>query len=216
MRRNILLISAHPDDAYIAMGGTIVRLIEIDKYNIHHVVFSIASESPPPDFHIPAVMQECQRVNDFYGFPPDALTFHDFPVRDFPEYRQEILELLIKLKRTKDPLMVFTPSSYDTHQDHKVIYEESCQAFSKHCSIYGYDFPWNILDESKLNMFFELKLCHVFHKMKALQLFKSQLGKANNCLSPKYIQALAIERGNRIGVDYAEAFELIRYMRLLT
>ncbi len=63
-------------------------------------------------------------------------------MREFPKFRQEILDALIRLRKKIQPDMVFTPSRYDTHQDHKTTVEETMRAF-KQCTILGYEQPWN-------------------------------------------------------------------------
>ena len=79
--------------------------------------------------------------------------------------------------------------------------------------MYGYDFPWNVLQTSPLQLFVELSENHLKAKVRACECFKSQLAKANNSLTEEYIKSLAIERGNRIGTRYAEAFEVLRDVR---
>ena len=56
----------------------------------------------------------------------------DFPVRNFQEHRQAILDKLIQLKMNLNP--IWLPNSDDVHQDHQVIHQEGIRAF-KHCCI---------------------------------------------------------------------------------
>ena len=101
----------------------------------------------------------------------------------------------------------------DVHQDHTTVTAEVIRAFRRTSSIYGYDFPWNVLYTAQLNLFYEIEEGHLRKKIDALQLYKSQLAKENNCLTEEYVRSLAIERGNRVGVKYAEAFEVVREVR---
>ena len=210
--KKILFISAHADDAVVAVGGIMAYYIQKD-WDLYYLAFSIAEESVPKKFEKNILEKECREATNYLGISPEKVHIKHFKVRTFPDYRQDILDILIKFRKTLNPEVVFTPSTQDIHQDHKVVCDETIRAFMRSSSIYGYDFPWNILYEAKLNLFFELNERLLEKKIIAIQFFKSQLIKSNNCLTPKYIRSLAIERGNRIGKKYAEALEVIREIR---
>jgi len=208
----VLTISPHTDDAIITTGGTISRILE-EGGEIFYVGLSIAEESVPEGFPPDAVAKECQLSTKVLGIDPKKVYIERFPVRRFPEYRQEILDTIINFKDQIRPDMAFIPATTDIHQDHEVVNRESIRALSRYCSIYGYDFPWNSLSEGKLNLFYQLEERHIRKKVEALSCFKSQIVKKAGYLTEEYVRSLAIERGNRIGTRYAEAFEVIRDIR---
>ena len=210
--KKVLFVSAHADDAIVAVGGIISHYIKND-WDVHYLAFSIAEDSVPEGFDKNVVEKECRKATRFLGIPQKDLLIEHFKVRTFPTYRQDILEMLVKFRKDIDPDVVFAPSTHDIHQDHEVVCNETIRAFMRSSSIYGYDFPWNVLYEKKLNLFFELDENLLNKKIRALQFFKSQINKHNNCLTPDYIRSLAIERGNRINVRYAEASEVIREIK---
>ena len=131
-----------------------------------------------------------------------------FPVRSFDKCRQNILELFIEYKKLYNPKIIYCPSQYDIHQDHKVVCDEAKRAFSKHCTIYGHDMPWNTLD-SHIHHYEVLTEEDLKVKISVASCFKSQICKPNNSLTEEFIRSLAVVRGNRIGEQYAEAFEVI-------
>lgn len=208
----VLIISPHTDDAVITTGGTISRKLE-EGSEIFYVGLSIAEESVPEGFPKDAVKKECQLATEVLGIDPKKVYIERFPVRRFPEYRQKLLDTIINFRDKIRPDMSFVPATADIHQDHEVVNRESIRALSRYCSVYGYDFPWNSLYEGKLNLFYQLEERHVRKKVKALNCFKSQIAKKPSYLTEEYVRGLAIERGNRIGVRYAEAFEVIRDIR---
>lgn len=209
-RETVLALSAHADDAHTAIGGTLLRLLETGNYDIYYLAFSIAEESVPKGFPRNIVGKECRKGLIELGIDNKKIIIHRFPVRKFPTFRQDILEIMSKLRKDLEPAIVFMPSLQDFHQDHAVVCQEGIRAFRRTAMLLGYDFPWNVLYEQKLNYFVELKEWHVNKKIKSIQCYKSQIVKANNCLTPEYLKSLAIERGNRIGVKYAESMELMR------
>lgn len=208
----ILVVSAHADDAEDALGGTIVRLLE-ESQDIHYLALSICEDSVPEGFPRDILHTECLASTKTLGLPEDRVTIRRFAVRRFPEHRQEILDELVRFRNRLEPDVVFTPSTADVHQDHTTVSAEVIRAFRRSASLYGYDFPWNVLYTAQLNVFYELEERHLRKKVEALQHYKSQLAKDNNCLTEEYVRSLAIERGNRVGVRYAEAFEAIREVR---
>ncbi len=211
---NVLFLSAHLDDAEAAAGGTISRLLE-ENHEVTYLGLSLCEESVPPGFPSDVLAAECQASTDVLGIPKENLIVRNFPVRRFPEHRQEILDELIRVRNTLRPGIAIVPSSSDIHQDHAIVTQEAVRAFRRSASLFGYDFPWNVLQTSPLNLFVELGESDLRKKVRALQCYKSQLAKPNNCLTEEYVRSLAIERGNRIGRPYAEAFEVIREVRPL-
>ncbi len=209
--KNILFISAHADDAIIAAGGTLKLFLD-NKYTVKYLAFSIAEDSVPEGFPKDIVEKECRKSLSHFGLEEGVTIFH-YKVRTLYENRQDILDTLIKFRNEFKPDIVFTPSTQDIHQDHTVVCNETIRAFMKSCSIFGYDFPWNILYEGKINLFYELNDYYLQQKIKGCSYFKSQISKSNNCLTPEYLTSLAIERGNRINKKYAESFEVIRDIR---
>ncbi len=210
--RRVLVISAHADDAEAALGGTIVRHLA-DGDEVRYLALSICEDSVPPAFPRDILATECAASTALLGIPPARVTIRRLPVRRFPEHRQEILDEFIGVRKEFDPEIVFSPSTADVHQDHATVSAEVIRAFRRSASIYGYDFPWNVLYTAQLNLFYELTEAQLRRKIDALQRYKSQLSKENNCLTEEYVRSLAIERGNRVGVRYAEAFEVVRDVR---
>lgn len=208
----VLVISAHADDAEEALGGTIIRLLE-EGHVIHYLALSICEESVPEGFPRDILAAECLASTRVLGIDGNLVSIRRLPVRRFPEHRQEILDELVRYRRQIEPDVVFAPSTADVHQDHTSVNAEVIRAFRRSSSIYGYDFPWNVLYTANLNLFYELRERHLSKKVEALQLYKSQLVKENNCLTEEYVRALAMERGNRVGVRFAEAFEVIRELK---
>ena len=69
--------------------------------------------------------------------------------------------------------------------------------------------PWNNLNFSTQS-FIKLSESDIENKIKALECYNSQ--KSKNYASGEFIRSLAHTRGTQIGVKYAEAFEVIRWI----
>jgi LmbE family N-acetylglucosaminyl deacetylase len=208
----VLSISPHTDDAVVASGGSISRILE-EGAQVFYLGLSIAEESVPPGFPKNAVESETRLATQELGIDPKKVYVQHFPVRRFNEHRQEILDLLVRLRNEIKPDMVFVPTTVDIHQDHEVVTRESIRAFRNWCSIYGYDIPWNDLYGTKMNVFYELNERHMEMKLKAVSCLKSQIAKKASYLTAQYLRSIAIERGVRIKTEYAEVYEAIRDIR---
>ncbi len=85
------------------------------------------------------------------------------------------------------------------------------RAFKSSSSIISYELPWNHVTFSN-QMFVRLSKEQIDKKVELLASYQSQLIKKRSYFSEKFIQSLANVRGMQIGTDYAEAFEVIRWI----
>lgn len=202
----VLVLSPHTDDAELGAGGTVARLVEEGKI-IHFVIFSRCEESVPEGLPRDILQNECMNSMAVLGVNSANAILLDYKVRHFPEYRQEILEDLIKFRKALKPDLVLIPSSRDMHQDHATIYWEALRAFKKEASIWGYEHPWNNLTFTT-DVFVRLEQRHIDMKIRALGQYKSQQNRSY--MDERNILALAYTRGAQLDTTLAEAFELVR------
>jgi LmbE family N-acetylglucosaminyl deacetylase len=203
----ILTLSPHTDDVELSNGGTIAKWIE-EGNQVFSAVFSIAEDSVPEGLPKNILEKECIQATRTLGVLEKNLFIYKFTVRDFPKFRQEILDILIKLREQLKPDLVLLPSLNDVHQDHRTIAEEGVRAF-KNFSILGYEQPWNLRNFTP-QLFVTLDERHLEKKMQAINCYKSQ--QHRKYTNEKFIYGLAQVRGVQINRDYAEAFEVIRWI----
>jgi len=206
-KQRILVLAPHTDDGEFGAGGSIARFIE-EKKDVFYVAFSIADKSVPDGMPKDILRKEVMEATNILGITKNNLKIFNYPVREFPSHRQDILEDMIILHDETDPDVVLLPSTNDTHQDHSIIREEGFRAFKK-TSILGYEIPWNNLTFTTNGfIFFEKR--HLDLKINALKCYTSQLGR--NYVNEKFIRSLAITRGAQIDAQFAEAYEIIRWI----
>lgn len=204
---NILVLAPHTDDGELGAGGTIAKLIQ-NGANVDYVAFSTAQESVPEHLPQDILSKEVLSATSTLGLNQENITILNYQVRKLNFARQDILEDLINIRNSNDYDLVLIPSLYDLHQDHSTVAQEGVRAF-KSTSILGYELIWNNLS-FKASCFVELDKKHIELKCKALQCYESQIGRAY--MSQEFIQSLAKVRGVQIGFDYAECFEVIRWI----
>lgn len=192
----VLVLSPHPDDGLLGCGGTINRFIEEGK-EVWYVIFSWMNQG----FDMPEIMDSLLSL----GIDRKRIIIWDYPVRQFFEKRQEILEDLVKLRSDLEPELILCHSSDDRHQDHEVLRKEAFRAFKEH-SIWGYELPWNTRN-FRVDIFIPLFRRNIEKKIKALRSIPSQAKK--RYYDPKRREANAMAMGEKINQDFAEVFESI-------
>ena len=204
----VLVLAPHTDDGELGCGGTISRMVEEGR-EVYYAAFSTAAESVPPPFPPDILEKEVREGTKVLGIPAANLLVYKYRVRHLPDMRQEILEELVRMKREIDPATVFLPSAQDLHQDHQTIHLEGLRAF-KTVTVLGYELPWNNLSFDYRH-FCVLTREHVQTKVAALRCYQSQQHRPYT--QEDFIWSWARTRGGQIMVEYAEAFDVLRWVR---
>ena len=205
--KNILVLAPHTDDGELGCGGTISRLIEAG-HNVYYVAFSTAEASVPPGYPKDILKVEVASATGALGIPKANLFVYEYEVRKLNYVRQDILDNLVRIKNELPIDLVLMPSLNDIHQDHSTVATEGLRAF-KERTILGYELIWNNLTFNT-NCFVKLEERHVRNKVAALKAYESQAGKAY--ISEEFVFSLARIRGVQIGANYAECFEIMRWV----
>lgn len=205
--KSALVLAPHTDDAELGCGGSIAKLLK-QGIKVHIVVFSSAKASVPQGHRADQLKIEFLSSMKKMGITNENLDIFDFPVRKLKDYRQEILEELIKIRLKVKPDLVFIPSSQDVHQDHQVVQEEGLRAF-KNTTLLGYELPWNHITFSA-QAFIKLSSEDIDFKWSCLEEYKTQLELGRSYFTKEFIYGLAKVRGTQTNSDYAEAFEVFR------
>jgi LmbE family N-acetylglucosaminyl deacetylase len=207
MKKKILILAPHTDDGELGCGGSIAKFIQ-EGAEVHYVAFSICTRSLPAHLAPDTLEKEVKVATKILGIQPENLILYDFDVRRFKEFRQDILEELVRIKSKIEPDLVFLPTLHDIHQDHQVIAEEGLRAF-KNTSILAYELPWNNLTFNTAG-FIRLESEQIEKKIEALNAYVSQ--KHRTYLNANFIRSLATTRGVQINTTFAEAFEVVRWV----
>ncbi len=205
--KKALVLAPHTDDGEFGCGGTIAKLIEAGC-QVTYVAFSACEQSVLKDFPSDILITEVKSATQILGIKPENLILFNYEVRTFNYRRQEILEDIIKLKNKIAPDVIFIPSLNDIHQDHFTIANEGVRAF-KNSTIFCYEMPWNNFSFNT-TCFVELDEKSLSKKCEALTEYKSQAHRPY--ANQDFIKSLASVRGVQVGIQYAEVFEIIRWV----
>ena len=215
--KKVLVISPHPDDETLGVGGTIKKL---SKKKLEISILVVGGHLPPiyEEEHYRKTEKECKKACSILGskkiffLKKVATKFNEEPVANF---NKSIMDIINKI----DPEIVFIPFP-DRHIDHKVVFNASMvctrpNSKSKIKMILAYETlsetHWNanyieanFIPDVFIDITNELKF-----KEKALKSYTSQI-KNNNARNLDAIKGLASFRGSQNNKKYCEAFKLIR------
>ena len=208
MYKKILIISPHTDDGELGCGGTISRFVR-EGVEIFYVALSDCQNAIPEGFDKEVLKNECLAATTRLGILESNVEILSFENKNFNNYRREIFNTLESIKEKIVPDLTFVPCSFDTHQDHQVVNEESKRVFRREYSLLGYEEPWNNITMTT-NYFVTLNKEDIETKVSSLHCYGSQSFQKKPYFSDEYIWGLAKTRGVQTSNLYAEAFEVIK------
>lgn len=218
----VLVIAPHPDDEILGVGGTIAKRVKEG----HDVYVCIVTKGCEPLFSKELVEKtrgECREADAMLGVKKTI--FLDFPavmLETVP--RHELNDSVAKVIQEYKPDEIYIPHRGDMQLDHKMVVDAAMVALRpkyKHrvSRIYayetlsetGWDIP-NSVNEFIPNVYENIS-DELDKKLKALDVFQSQLAEFPAVRSIGAIDALAKFRGATVNVYAAEAFCLIREIK---
>ena len=205
--KKILVLAPHTDDGELGCGGSIARFCAEGK-EVYYAAFCLCSKSLPDNLPANTLELECKKATAVLGIPASNLILFNYEVRELPAARQKILEELLQLNKTLAPDMVLLPAASDIHQDHQVIHQEGMRAF-KNTTLAGYELPWNNYS-FHTNFFMQLSPNELDKKITSLKMYQSQSHR--NYMQEDFIRSLAKVRGVQCNSEYAEAFEVYKWI----
>ena len=217
---NIVVVSPHPDDETLGAGGTILRLkSEGDK------VFWLNVTGMTKDGRFSELAQnrreeQLRQIADFYKF--EEVYNLDLPTSKLDSYdTSDAIDKIGEVFRKIEPEMLILPDYNDAHSDHKKVFEW-CYSCSK-----IFRFPYikkiltmEIVSETDFgkpenpfvpNFYVDIT-DYLQEKIRALNIYDTELGDMPFPRSIEHIIGLATVRGAAAGVRYAEAFRVIKYI----
>ena len=198
--RSLLFMGAHPDDIELGCGAFISGMVGIA--DIHCITFSDNQKNPDLT-HL--VGEHYDSMHEL-GLSDDQIELGQFETRRFPDFRQEILEKMLALRRMVQPEIVFVHTAQDIHQDHQTVTQEATRAF-RGTTVLGFD----VLRSSYgffPNFLAEVSEQSVERKIAALNKYSTYANRYY--FSPEIIRATAIRHGALAERPFAEGFDIIR------
>lgn len=220
----ILIIAAHPDDEILGCGGIIIKYKEFGS-TIKVLFLGEGStcryENNKSDEAIASIAERnlwAANALDVLGV--DDFEFHNLPCGRFDQVPLlKINKIIEKTINEFNPDTVFTHSDVDSNNDHRIVFQSTIIATrpcNKHVvnRVISYEVlsssEWGFKNAFRPNYFIELTDRQLQKKWEALQCYQTEMREPPFPRSKRGVKTQASLRGSQAGVNYAEAFELIR------
>ncbi len=214
MKNNLFVISAHPDDEVLGLGGSLAKFIK-DGYKIDVLIMCEAETMRYKNLNID-LKKMAEKAGEIIGF--NSIEFLNFPDQHLDKFSlveiiKPIEEKISKLK----PKIVFTHFYGDINKDHKILSEATIVATrpfkNKVEMLLGYETPssteWELPYKFSPNLFVDISKT-IDIKIKAMECYKTEV---NNYPHPRSIESLnarASYWGAFCNMKYAEPFFIYR------
>jgi LmbE family N-acetylglucosaminyl deacetylase len=222
--RRVLVISPHADDEALSCGGILARLA--DQGATVRVLFMAVDGfhhyGHPAKTTYEERLAEIEAVAAILDFEWDVV----YGDQDLIEKLDTVprRDLVDRFERELDDLrpdLVLIPSGDDYDQDHVATFETSVAALRPIAPVFGkWLAPQVLVYESPKIMWWVDKIPRpeafvditgvLDRKLAALAAYVTQARPSPHIRSPESVAALACLRGKEIGVEYAEAFKVLR------
>ena len=218
--KKVLVVAVHPDDETLAAGGTLLRHIAEGDEVYWLIVTGMTKELGYSHKVLEKREEEIQAVHDKFGFK-QTIRF-DLPTTRLDELPMgDIIAKFSKCFRDVEPNIVYLPFKSDVHSDHGVSFQAAfaCTKSFRYPSIEKVfmmetisetDFAPALVESAYLPNHYVNISPYLEKKNEILAIFESEMHDHPFPRSFRNIEALATYRGAQAGVEYAEAFMLLK------
>lgn len=223
MKKNIVVVSAHPDDEILGAGGTLIKHRN-EGDQIFWLIITNISESMG---FTPERVRSRQNEIDQVASRLNATVFKlDYPTMSLGS--QELIDMVPEISNlfTKiEPHTIYVMNRSDAHSDHRIVFNAvmACTKSFRYPSIRQV-YMYECISETEFtpalaeNMFIPNCFTDISdemdEKVEIMNLYESEMGEHPFPRSVVNIKALATFRGASSGVQFAEAFQLLKWNRI--
>ncbi len=220
--KKVIIISAHPDDEVLGAGGTILKHKDRGDEIYWLIVTNIFENQGFSKERVKSRQEEINLVSERLGVKE---TFHlNYPTMTLSG--ESIVKMVPQISNifTKlEPEIIYCLNRSDAHSDHRVIFEAvaACtksfrypyirQILMYEC-ISETEFAPALYEKAFIPNYFVDISDFLEQKLEIMKIYESELGEHPFPRSLNNIKALAHFRGASVGVQYAEAFQLLKYI----
>jgi len=219
---NVLVVSVHPDDETLGAAGAILKHKANGDRVVWLIVTHVLKDFGFSEERILEREKEIEAVKQAFGF--DAVENLKYPTMmlDNTSLLKMVPEIGNIIHKHQCET-IYTVNRSDAHSDHRIVFD-AVMANTK-----SFRFPfikkvlmYECISETEFapalaekafvpNYFIDISP-YLGQKLEIMSIFASEMGEHPFPRSKRNIEALATFRGAQCGVEYAEAFQLLKYI----
>ena len=228
MDKRIIVVAAHPDDELLGCGATMHRLIHEQDCTIRAVILGegLTSRSEIRDSvkwkeDIEVHRSNIENARKVIGY--DSVGIYDFPDNRFDAVDLlDIIKVVEKEKEEFKPEIIFTHHGGDLNIDHQRTFKAVMTATRPMenevvKTIVTFESPsgteWQASSDPRHfipNLFVKISNENLQAKINGMECYNYEKRPYPHPRSPEALKILAQRWGVAVGVEYAEAFNIIR------
>ena len=229
MKKDILIVAAHPDDEILGCGGSIAKWVE-DGHKVHVLILAEGSTSRDKTRDRTSHQKELAHLASSAKKAAKIIGIHSLNLMDYPDNRMDSIDLLDVVKTIESfvekiqPNIVATHHSGDLNIDHRIVFQAvitACRPLPGQTvkRILSFEVPsateWQSSDAGGpfVPNWFEDISDTLGMKIKALEAYESEMRPWPHARSIKAVEHLARWRGASAGCEATEAFMLVRNIK---
>ncbi len=212
----ILVIACHPDDEIIGCGGTILKHIE-NGDTVDVCIITIASSPEWDDDYRENKLKEQEKVDKLLGIRNRyflGFTTLELNNIDRGRFNQEFITLI----KQEKPDIIYTHFNKELNEEHNLVSMGTLigTRIPNKSTVYMYETSSTrfSLIPFKPNYYVKLSWNNLLTKIKAFEMYESEVKVSPHPRSSSGIRYSAFYRGDEVGVKYAEAFIQVRRLWL--
>lgn len=228
MKNKILCVAAHPDDEILGCGASMAKWAK-EGHEVQVVIVAEGLTSRDSKRDKKAQSAGFKKLYDSAQKANDAIGVKKLHLLGLPDNRLDSMDLLDVVKEIEKIVMDFKPQTILTHFhgdlniDHQIVHRAVLTAARPQpgfCvqEILAFEVPsstdWNSSEGGTFapSVFVNVEKS-LPAKLKALEIYKSEMRDFPHARSIEALRALAQWRGASVGFHAAEAFQLVRSLR---
>lgn len=220
--KNIIVVSAHPDDEVLGCGGTLIKHREAGDKIDWLITTNISETHGFSEDRVKTRQEEIKevsrklKINKTYKL--------DYPTMCLSD--ESLIKMIPKISQIfneSKPEIIYILNRSDAHSDHLITFKAvmACTKsfrypFIKRVLMYECisetEFGAALSENHFLPTYFVDISPYFKEKLEIMAIYDSELGQHPFPRSNRNIEALAVFRGASVGVEYSEAFQLLKYI----
>jgi len=218
----VVVISAHPDDEALGCGGTLLKHKSNGDDISWIIVTNVLESHGFSKERVASRQQEIKKVADMFGF--SSVHNLNYPTMSLDSTSlNTLIPKISEVFNEVKPEVIYVMNRSDAHSDHRITFEAvaACTKsfrypFVKKVLMYEClsetEFAPALPEKAFIPNYFVDITSFFDQKVSIMKVYESELSEHPFPRSLKNIEALAVYRGASVGVVYAEAFQLIKYI----